>query len=578
MTGNHQASFRTTKKVPWIWHLPLIFILVGLMGHQSLVANEGLVPLIRNVGVIPVAWVGKTSPMSDLSSFRSLSLSKFSKIVKASNRFQVINDQIVEANWNSPKGRRYLVDKFELDALIGMSISEESDMLVVTVRMYDMALRTYLKESDRLKKTWVYSVSQQRKELRLKELVYRLLNRYPIDVFVSSVQGSFVTLSGGKNQKIFEGDELTFYEISIAQVHPLDGSWLSYDSNLVGKAKVIESKSYSAIGRLTSLPYEGAIKIGAAAKVAHIASRRLFAASDNPRASSIEEPTILPLNKAPQQEQVNVPKDDTPPKPPQPPPIPVLKPKAEAETEAIVNSTPTPSEEPKETTDEESPGMLTIGAKELAENFKTGHAFGGLSVWSTSGTASASGITPYFEVWGDIDRNEATRLRVGSTLTVGPSGGGSFFSFGLSGSYTLVSQQPGLLFQFIDGIEYGALGELTASHVSGSPYGGHDAVTFGGLVRAYGRHHFIDSTQTLETELAFKLRLISLGQAGLAGNIANISGIFGYELEAASFIKGQKSQLELGGKISYQSNNYSVDTGSFSSKNLILSAAGRMRF
>ena len=68
-------------------------------------------------------------------------------------------------------------------------------------------------------------------------LMFRLLNRYPVDVYVTSIQVPYITLSSGARQNIYEGDELDFFEVNIQQVHPINGAWLSFNLQTSGQGQ-----------------------------------------------------------------------------------------------------------------------------------------------------------------------------------------------------------------------------------------------------------------------------------------------------------------------------------------------------
>ncbi|SMF69681.1 hypothetical protein [Pseudobacteriovorax antillogorgiicola] len=565
------------------WHGFRILIALGVaLLCQSLQANGGLVPAIRNVGVIPVQWQSSPSMISPLAKFKALSETAFSPIVRSAKRFQQINDTIVENNWATPNGRKLLVDEFELDGYLSLNVDEQSDLVIMTVRLLSPQLNNYLVESERILKSWILTQSERQLQLRLKKLVFRLLNRYPIDVFVTSVQGSFITLSGGKNQNLFEGDELQFYDVQITQIHPANGAWLNYDYKYLGRAKVIDSKDYSAIARLTSLAFEGAIKNSSSAKITHINSRRLFAQMDEEspplpisnqaRIADLKAPTKIPSPE--DQIIVALKPDPTPPPAAQEPPAPPEETETE-DDEPPMEPTPEPVDD--------GPGFLANVHNFFQNQFSSFHAIAGLNLWSATGTSSSSAKFPFWlvnhlEAWGHIPVEKGHELRLGSSLGFGETGDGGFFGLGLSAEYTVQSPQPGLVFQEVDGIAYGALVELETTQASGSSYGGYDALILGGLIKAYGRHHLVESSQTIEGELAMKLKLLAFGQAGLSGTTASISGAFGYELQALAILKDQPDDWEWGGLFRYESTDFTVDSGSLTYGHLFLGGMARLRF
>src|SRR5690606_30299549 len=96
---------------------------------------------------------------------------------------------------------------------------------------------------------------------RVKSLVYRLFNRLPADMTVTSIQGRFVTLSGGENQNVHVNDELVIERSFIATVHPADGTWMTFKKQEVGRATVVDVKAQTAVARLTRLTYDDAVQV-----------------------------------------------------------------------------------------------------------------------------------------------------------------------------------------------------------------------------------------------------------------------------------------------------------------------------
>ena len=426
----------------------------------------------------------------------------------------------------------------------------------------------------------------------MRNLIFRLLNRYPIDVFVTSVQGPFITISGGQNQNLFEGDELSFHTLDIAQVHPANGAWISYNRKYLGKAKVIDSKSFSAIAKLTSLAYEGAISVGSSAKINHINSRKIFTRTEKPQAKEKlgQRQRIADLSPPPSRPSQPISKpEDRAPAPV--PPI-ISNPQYVAKTEAPEE------EEIREEVLEESmaeepmpsdsgSGFLDNMMNYLRQNFNTVHGVGGLSLWEAGGSSTAKAKIPFwglnqFELWGESPYSKDTNLQLRGKLGLGPTTDGSFFNLGISGAMTRRSPKPGLLFTFIDGIEYGGIAEITTVQASGSSFGGYDALTVGMIVKAYGLHHFVDLSKTIEGNLSLRLNFWSMGNAGLNGSKSTISSSpgahFGYHLEFTGIARGKPQDFEWGGILRYKNDKYTMSTGNFNIKETFLGALVRLRF
>ena len=219
----------------------------------------------------------------------------------------------------------------------------------------------------------------------------------------------------------------------------------------------------------------------------------------------------------------------------------------------------------------------------ISDQFDLVHVVPGLHLWSSRGTASASAKFPFWlvnslGVEGFIGLEDSQKLRLGGNLSFGPESNGSFFGLGLNGSYLYSYEEPGLFFHFVDGYAFGPLLELSTLQVSGSSYGGYDALTLGGEAHLYGRYHLINMSRTIEGDLFAKLRILSFGQVGLAGSTTSISGVFGYELGFSGILKSSSSPWEWGGRASYRSDKFSVSSGSFSQSDLGLELIMRHQF
>ena len=560
----------------------LILMSVFILSYAShAIAN--VVPPIRNVGVIPVQWIGNDSAISSMARFKALSESGFTHMVRSAKRFQVLNDEIIEDNWNSANGRKMLVDEFELDGYVSLQLEELDDLIVANVRLLSPALETYLSESDRILKSDIIRMSDEEQSARLRRLAYRTLNRYPIDVFVTSVQGNYITISGGENQNLFEGDILNFQEVRIAQSHPINGSWISYTSKNLGKAQVVDSKQFSAIAKLSSLAFEGAIKVGSSAKIKNINTRKIFERRI-PKQDTItasKESRIADLS-APEPQRMTSPIKKPESAPPKPTPAVISTPQYVPPQYAEEDNKNEDMEDPPEATELESSsssGFVQSTIDFMRQHFVDVHGVAGLNLWKASGDASASASLPFwlfnqFEFWGNSPINDKTNLELRGKLGFGPTDGSNFFSLGLSGALTRRYHNPGTIMSMIDGVEYGAVADLETSQVSASSFGGYNAITMAPVVALYGLHHFVDLESTLEGKLGLRLNLLAFGTAGIAGSNESISGVSGYELFFDSVLRSRPNRPEWGMSFRYKKNSYSA----FNYSETFIGLLARLRF
>ena len=128
---------------------------------------------------------------------------------------------------------------------------------------------------------------------KITDLSFSMLNRYPADVFVNSIQGKYLVLSAGKEQMLKRGDTLEFYDIDIEKVNPANGTWVSYKETNSGTAKIIDSKNYTAIAEISSQISANAIKVDSAARIKDIPTREKFAYSDVETEYTDDEPEVI---------------------------------------------------------------------------------------------------------------------------------------------------------------------------------------------------------------------------------------------------------------------------------------------
>ncbi len=132
---------------------------------------------------------------------------------------------------------------------------------------------------------------------RLERLVFRLFNRIPVDVSVTSVHGSYVTLSGGSDQGIEAGDKVDLVRAEIKALHPANGTWLDFQKKNLGTAQVIEVKTYTSVAKLIGQTYDNAVQVSDGARIGAIASRVKFARlaqNDGFKDSGNQETIVVP--------------------------------------------------------------------------------------------------------------------------------------------------------------------------------------------------------------------------------------------------------------------------------------------
>ena len=164
-------------------------------------AGPTRLPTLYYAGVVPVQW-SKNGPWKDLGDVRKAIDVGFPEAVRGSRRFVVLNDDLVRSLWATSNGRKELEADYEISAYISLDMSSKGDLAVMTVRLLSPKLETRLQESDVVSRATLVSATKAQMAARLSDLVQRMINRLPIDAHVTSINGGYVTLSGGSEQGI----------------------------------------------------------------------------------------------------------------------------------------------------------------------------------------------------------------------------------------------------------------------------------------------------------------------------------------------------------------------------------------
>jgi hypothetical protein len=293
---------KPSQKSLWLFVLALFCYSCFSVCHAATIPEDNLpeLPVLKNIAALPVQYQFRHEATPELSQVFDVINGEFSKVVQATGRFLVINDEVVKNLWRSVSGRKQLVQQFESDAFISLSITVEEDVARYDVRIMSPDFdSTYLIETDTVSLSWLLTNTQETIKNHLEGCVFRLVNRIPVDVFVTSMQGPYITLSGGQSQNIFIGDSVTLFNTFVKSKHPANGSWISYQQRQIAVAKIIEIKENSSVAQLVSIQIEDGLKIGSGAKITALNSRKKFAREDLKQDFRLAGgPTIITADKA----------------------------------------------------------------------------------------------------------------------------------------------------------------------------------------------------------------------------------------------------------------------------------------
>ena len=235
-------------------------ILVFALGlNLTSVQAQQIVPVIKKVGVIPTTWQGSDAYGLETLNKNATDITR--ELMNDSQRFHMINKNIVINLWTNNEGRDELNAKYELDSYVHMTIAPRTDFVQVTARLLSKDLETQLQESQAYPRDELTYKSMKELREELRPLVFRMLNRLPVDVNVTSIQGGYMTISGGENQSISVGDTLNIIRATIQSTNPANGSWNSFKTKPMGQAVVIETKTSVAVAKVTSQIREGHIRV-----------------------------------------------------------------------------------------------------------------------------------------------------------------------------------------------------------------------------------------------------------------------------------------------------------------------------
>ena len=96
--------------------IPMLFMLALLSTPSISVAQvSSNLPIIQNVGVIPVQWSDESRAESEFYELKKLVEDEYPKAVRSSRKYRVANEQLVANQWRNVTQREALVKSQELD-------------------------------------------------------------------------------------------------------------------------------------------------------------------------------------------------------------------------------------------------------------------------------------------------------------------------------------------------------------------------------------------------------------------------------------------------------------------------------
>ena len=535
----------------------------------SAFASKGSMPHIHRIGVIPVQWNGVEfgySPVQDMIN------AGFPEATRRSNRFRVLNDDLVASLWNTGDGRRELKEEFEIDGFLSLTLVPQGDVVVFELRLLSPDLSSYILETQRHKKLDLENATESQIDAHLEELLFRTFNRLPVDVTVTSVQGIYITLTGGKSQGLHNGDRINIVRPSINTVHPANGTWLSFTNQPMGTAEVLDAKNTTAVARISSQVYDNAIRIGDGAKINDIAGRAKFAQRGKEpdfRDSGSQQTVVVPPlfqdgSAAPDPNLAQVP---TPGQtiPSGPTPAPGTSPAAPKQpTPGPGNTQPTPQQPVPAPNDPASGAPLDMAGPEKDGNMlEEVKLYIGAYQWSITGPVNTRGNFPVWLLNNaglGIDQTLLHKIRMGF------KGGGTF---GGTKNGVFIGYEAEARIFWEDQIDIGdptlnlwrggGFASLQGMNVTDELYGGGDGLRGGGFAGVGGQVVVGDNFYRWYTELM--VNPLHIGRIGYLDSQKNVESTFGWEYSIGAMRFQPNSKIDYGGTLVYGEERMTLQQG-----------------
>lgn len=543
-------------------------------GTAALATQGTKLPVIQQVGIIPVQWDKQTESSFQLDQSRQLYQEAVFKAARDARRFRILNDDLVAGMWNDRKGRQELEKSFELHAYLSLGSQNRGESIDITARMLDANLKTILLETDTFSTAWFMQAGKDDLSNKAEELVFRLFNRIPVDVSVTSIQGQYITLSGGMEQGIEPGDSVDLVRTHIEGLHPANGAWLSFRKRPVGKARVIDVKKFSSVARLTQLVKDNAVEVGDGARIPAIATRVKFARQDSgediidkgPSGTIVVPPMYstqpAPAAAAPQN------KSAIPEKPlAQPAPSKKVaqndeeeQPKETQPEEEAVESPASPSK------DENEPSLWKTVSSDVTSHKFMDHitVYSGPYWWSVKGPTNSAGKFP---VWllntlgASVSRTLLFKIKT-------DFGGGAIFGNTPHSNYLGYNAFANMYWEddvvMLNGLirkwRGGGYASFSGMSVPKGPYGGGDWIRGGGFIGLNGAFS-ISPGENYDWYLDYTILPLNIGRTGYSGKQYNVESSFGMKLALGAFQARQESALAYGGGIELGDERVTLSNG-----------------
>lgn len=541
--------------------------ILSVLRVPTALAQQAL--MLKNLGVAPMSWQVATPEVLDIEDNKELAGRSFSRVVESSGRFRVVNDELIGRLILDGRGRDVLKQDYELDAAMVMEAEADKDTVHFTLKLLSAGLQHLLIERKSVSRTEFASKTKAELEDFLKDLTFRLINRLPVDVYVTSLQGGYVTVSGGQDQGLGIGERLEFLDVRVTRFHPADSTWIGFERRPAGKVELIDVKPNSSVGRIIEENRPNAIAVGNGALAQRQPSREYFrhleqiAGRQEMKPSQSHVELVAPLfgpgggaaAEAGRESEPTAAAASAPVIAPQPEPGDASP--RQPEGQPHENRAPVPAAGVSE-----KPMTLADHMKSYAD---TAYLWFGARQWKFTGPASATGKFPLWLVnaaGGQVKKEimPSIKIVVGGEFGFGGTGSGDYIGIGALGRVIYESEVESMREAF-DQVYFGATGSYQGQAVNGEKYGGGDWLN-GGLIAGVGSKLFlVGGRQVIDGFAEFSLTPLTIGRIGYDGSRHGVKSSMGWQFNLGGHLEGPARSLEWGGLIGFSGLNLLFEDG-----------------
>ncbi|MBP9708988.1 MAG: hypothetical protein KBD78_15230 [Oligoflexales bacterium] len=558
----------------FIYYIFIIYLFSFRFAYSQSNTNERLTSLL-NVGSIPANWQNFDTNDTLLLNFSERVNQAYLKAVRSSGKFRVINDSLVAKLWSSKQGREELIRDYEINAFLSLNVLIDGETIRFSSRLLSQELQPLILESSAIEKAVFFAFDDKTMRDVLESLIYRTANRIPVDMYVTSIQNTYVTLSGGARQRLEMNKEYEIYRVFIAERHRADQTWKKFYRELVGKVKIVDIKNTAAVGLIVAQSYPGAIEPGDTALIENIPSRTKFLTDHETPSSAESEKGELSVDKLNARtrykteedveyikplikdgklvdETANEAEQASPPEPKNIVKDELNKTNKEAEESERTEDTP-------EVSAEEEREIQTSSSKPIFEELRLR---AGLNLWNASGPVSAKadfptliinelGASAEHQLSSDLSSEVDLNLLFGSTSSKSYSGLGAGARVFWSGETTVFSDSA-------QKYRFGGLAAYKGFGINGGKFGGGDTIIAGGFARVYDKlnvanYHF-------DSYYDFALIPISSGSFGINGKQRAVESSLGWEFKYGAMLENsQNLAINWGAELNFKSYTYTLE-------------------